>query len=182
MRRILTLLVAATTAALSVVGCGSDGDSSPTGAAGASSATQCVGIYADKSASAFADALDATKACADDAATLCSNDMVSIVGTCGKTCALQAAQTEAAQAECNASCIAEKIPSTSKALSEACVGCYTNDVGCARVKCFTECLTPASEACAVCRVENGCASAFYQCSGLPSPTGSSPGAGGEGGS
>jgi hypothetical protein len=96
---------------------------------------------------------------------------------------LQAAQTEAAQATCNATCIAEKIPAKSKALSDACVTCYTNDVGCARVHCFAECgFAPASQACAVCRVDNGCAPAFYQCSGLPTPTGSTPGAGGEGGS
>jgi hypothetical protein len=108
--------------------------------------------------------------------------VTTIVGTCGKTCYLQAAAGDEPQAACVAPCIAEGVTAPA-ALSASCIRCYVEDVACARNKCFGTCgLTPGSAACAQCRADNGCASAFYGCSGLPLPTGVSLGDGAAGAS
>ena len=178
MRRIFTLVLAATTVALSVVACGSDSEPSSSGGAGAPAAGECVGVYADYTTETFVTKHDATKGCSDDDATVnCANDLVTITGTCGKGCLGMG--DDAAQAVCVGKCINKKLPSP---LSDACTGCYEVDVECARKNCLFDCgLDPTSEKCAVCRAAKGCAKTFYECSGLPAPTGSPDvGAGGSG--
>ncbi|MEO6603692.1 MAG: hypothetical protein ABIQ16_27660 [Polyangiaceae bacterium] len=166
MRRFSMFLGSAIAAAIAVAGCGSDNDSGSQNAPG-----QCVGTYSDFTTTQFDDQTTSGKGCSLDAASICSNDVTSLVGTCGKTCYLQAAQDDASQAACVSPCIMQKVTSP-KALSDSCVDCYVEDVACARDKCFAQCgLTPGSPDCAKCRVDNGCASTFYGCSGLPLPAG-----------
>lgn len=173
MRRFSMFLIAATAGALALAGCGTDDDSASPGAAGASgaSATQCVGTYASLSATQFNAQTSSGKACSSDAASICSNDVTTLVGTCGKTCYLQAAQDDESQAACVAPCIQQAVTSP-KALSDSCIDCYVADVACARDLCLAQCgFTPNSPDCAQCRADNHCASAFYACSGLPLPAG-----------
>ena len=174
MRSFITLLAAAGTAALLVVGCGSDGDSSP-GSAGSSGVAMCVGSYADFTPDAFlAKHTDGLGCTADDASIVCSNDLVVYTGACGKGCLGMG--DDAAQAVCVGKCLDGKL---SKPLTASCTTCYEADVECARKNCLFECgIDPTSDKCAVCRSTKGCAGAFYECSGLPAPTGSDDGAGG----
>lgn len=181
MRSLFTLLVAGAAAGLWVVGCGSDStDTGPGGAAGANSAAQCVGTYADLTASAFDAKNSSSKACATDAPTVCSNDLTKIVGDCGKNCALTSGPDDAVQATCVVACLADKV-SSPKPLTEACTTCYVDDVACARNNCYGECaFAPTSALCTKCRVDKGCAASFYGCSGVPVPTGFDLGSGGAG--
>ena len=179
MRPIFTLVLVATTVALSVVACGSDSTPSSGGGAGAPAAGQCVGSYADYTTDGLVAKHDDTKGCsADDAAIVCANDLVVITGACGKACLGMG--DDAAQAVCVGNCIDKKL---AKPLTTACTECYEADVECARKNCLFACgLNPTSENCAVCRAAKGCAAAFYECSGLPAPTGSPGlGAGGDSG-
>jgi hypothetical protein len=184
MRRFSMFLASAIAGALAVAGCGTDDDSGNQSAAGAAgaSATQCVGTYSDFASTKFDEQTTSGKGCSLDGASICSNDVTNKVGTCGKTCYLQAAQDDASQAACVAPCIMQAVKSP-KMLSDSCVDCYVEDVACARDKCFGQCgLTPGSADCAQCRADQGCASAFYGCSGLPLPTGVDLGGGSAGAS
>ena len=175
MRSLFTLLTAGATAALWVVGCGSD---STSGAAGTNSNSQCVGTYADFTASVFADKTAKGKGCSADAPTVCSNDLTKLVGDCGKNCALTGGADDAAQASCVVACLADKI-SMPKPLTDACTNCYVDDVACARNSCYGECaFAPTSPVCTKCRIDKGCAASFYGCSGVPVPTGFDLGSGG----
>jgi len=176
------LVVAATTAALSSLGCSSDSDDGSANNGGSSGAapTQCVGNNAEFTHAEFLAQTEEGYGCSaeSDSSTVCANDMPLIGGTCGKGCLGMG--TDAEQADCVATCITDKLDSTnSGSLSSECMACYTADIECARKNCLTSCgLGPTSEACADCRIEKGCADAFYECSGLPQPGG----AGGQGGS
>jgi hypothetical protein len=184
MRRFSMFLISVTAGALALAGCGTDDDSGSPGAAGASgaSAAQCVGTYVDLSSTQFNAQISSGKGCSSDGASICSNDVTTIVGTCGAACYLQADQDDESQAACVAPCIKQKITSP-KVLSASCIDCYVEDVACARDLCFKECgVTPGSAECAQCRADNGCASAFYGCSGLPVPAGVDLGGGNAGAS
>lgn len=183
MRRLSMFLVSAIAAALAVAGCGSDSDSgnggSVAGSAGAAAA-QCVGTYAAVSAADFDDQTISGKGCSLDTAAICGNDVTAAVGTCGKTCFLQAASDDDSQAACVAACITQAV-TTPQVLSASCNDCYVQDVACARDLCLSTCgVTPGSPACAQCRADNGCAAAFYGCSGLPVPAGTDLGGAGAG--
>jgi hypothetical protein len=187
MRLFSMFLASAIAAALAVAGCGSDDDSGNQSAAGAvgsagASATQCVGTYSDFTSSAFDAQTTIGKGCSLDGASVCRNDVTNLVGTCGGSCYLQAAKDDESQAACVAPCIMEAVTAP-KMLSDSCIECYVEDVACARDLCFGQCgLTPGSPLCAQCRADNGCASAFYACSGLPLPTGVDLGGGSAGAS
>ncbi|MET0792218.1 MAG: hypothetical protein ABW061_11910, partial [Polyangiaceae bacterium] len=99
MRRFSMFLASAVAGALAVAGCGSDSDQGNSSAAGAS-ASQCVGTYSDFSASRFVDQTTSGKGCSLDGASICGNDVTNLVGTCGKTCYLQAAEDDESQAAC----------------------------------------------------------------------------------
>ena len=183
MRRFFTLLVAATTATLSVVGCGSDDDGAgagnTAGAGGGSAVTQCVGSNSDFTPSEYIAQTVAGKACADesDATTVCANNLPVIGGACGKTCLGMGSDAE--QATCVAECIAGKLSAGSAPFSDSCMACYTSDVECARKSCAFECVSdPTAEKCAICRADAGCTQAFFDCSGLP-VAGVPSGAGGD---
>jgi hypothetical protein len=144
----------------------------------ATAVVQCVGTYSDLTSTEFDEQTTSAKGCSLDGAAICSNDVTNLVGTCGKTCYFNVAHDDETQAACVAPCIAQAVK-----LSESCNDCYVADVACARDLCFAECgLTPASPECAQCRADNGCASAFYGCSGLPLPTGVELGGGSAGAS
>lgn len=166
MRRFFMLTIAATTAVLSAIGCGSDSD----GGNGGNTATQCLGNNAEFTPAEFLALTEPGKGCSSesDVNTVCSNDMPLVAGTCGKGCL-----SMSDQATCVAGCIQDAVThGNSQPLSAACLTCYGTDVDCARTNCLSQCgLGPTSEACANCRVEKGCAEAFYNCSGLPEPTG-----------
>jgi len=185
MRRFFTLLGAATAATLWVVGCGSDSPSSPaasagsTGSAGSAAVTQCVGNNAEFTSSTFAAQTTAGKACANasDNATVCANDLPTLGATCGKGCLGMGMGNDALEAECVAGCINDGL-SGSTDIATDCMACYTTDVECARKNCLVTCgLNPTGAGCAACRVEKGCVAAFYECSGLPVPGGSTENAG-----
>jgi hypothetical protein len=177
MRRLSMFLVSAIAAALAVAGCGSDSGNPGTAGAGA---TQCVGTYAAVSAADFAARTTSGKGCSSDTASICGNDVTALVGTCGKTCFLQAASDDDSQAACVAPCITQAV-TTPQVLSDSCIDCYVQDVACARDLCLAKCgVTPGSPECAQCRADNGCAAAFYGCSGLPVPAGTDLGSAGAG--
>lgn len=165
---------------LAVAGCGSDSDSGTQNTAGTAgaAATQCAGIYAEFSASAFATGTTSGKGCAADEAEICGTDVTTIVGTVGASCYQNPDHSDGAQDACVQAGIADQL----KTLSAACTNCYVADVACARDKCLADCgLSPGSVKCAQCRAENGCASSFYDCSGLPVPTGTDLGGAGASG-
>ena len=187
MRRLLTLGFAAVAVTLSVVGCNDSDDEVLSGGAGAAGTAgsagsagsagapvadkQCVGTYSDVTLKDYTDEFTADKGCSSDIDTTCLNDMTRIVGTCGRNCNLMGG-TDEAQAQCIATCLEEGIPAPHAKLSDLCVECYVHDVACARTNCLARCgLAPTSADCAACRSEAGCADAFYECSGLPQPSG-----------
>jgi hypothetical protein len=174
MRYLMTLVVSATTAALSLVGCGSDSDtgSANNAGSGGSPISECVGAYADYTPADFLAQTEADKACSGstDATSVCANNLPLIGGQCGKGCLGMGSDAE--QAECVAECIqAELTKSHSPPLTEECMACYTTDIACARKNCVAQCgLDPKGEECFTCRLDNGCVEGFYTCSGLPEPT------------
>ena len=188
MRRFITLLVAVAAATLSVGGCSSDsaaGSTSMAGGAGDSGDAQCVSVNAAYTASAFLAATTKGGACdnATDAETSCVNNMAVVAGTCGKGCLGMG--DNAGQAACVADCVNNQgnLAEGSGPISKDCMACYTADVQCARLQCFTQCGLgegPGSVACADCRYEMGCAQPFYACTGFPDPRATAP-SGGEGG-
>ena len=173
MRRFFMLVLAASTAALSLVGCASDSDSGSenSGGSGGSPLSQCVGNNADFTPAEFYAQTEEGYACSSqsDMSTVCATNMPLVGGTCGKACLNMG--TDAEQADCVAECIQDALhDANSAALSDDCMACYTADIECARKNCLTTCgLGPTSEECATCRSEKGCAAAFYECSGLPEP-------------
>jgi len=188
MRRFFMLAVAATGAALSMLGCDSDDDSSSNtggsggaGGAGGAPLAHCVGINAEFTPAEFYAQAQEDKGCsaASDLSTICANNLPVIGATCGGGCLGMG--NDAQQAECIATCINDALThAKATPLSEECMTCYIGDIACARDKCLMPCaLNPGGEDCATCRVEMGCVEGFYECSGLPVP--SAPGAGGEGG-
>lgn len=186
MRHFFALVVSAATAAcslLALVGCDSDSDGGgANGGSAGSSTSQCVANNAEFTPTEFLAQTEEGKACSDasDASSVCAHDMPLIGGNCGKGCLGMG--TDAEQADCVAACIQDELKADS--LSDACLACYTADIECARKKCLVPCgLHPTGDDCAACRTENGCADAFYACSGLPEPSApAGGGSGGEGGS
>jgi hypothetical protein len=185
MRRFFVLAIAATGAALSMLGCNSDDSSTPntggSGGSGGAPLTHCVGINSEFTPTEFYAQAQADKGCSSstDLATVCANDLPTIGATCGHGCLGMG--DDAAQAMCIATCI-DKALTDAKAhpLSTDCMTCYIGDIACARDMCLMPCaLNPGGSECAACRVEMGCVETFYGCSGLPVP--SLPGSGGEGG-
>jgi hypothetical protein len=169
MRHFFTFVGSLTMAALALLGCGSDDDSGPSnnGGSGGSGPTQCVGNNAEFTEAEFLAQTVPDKGCSNDAATVCENDMPVIVGTCGKGCL-----TMSGEAQCVAGCIDDNLSPNSDSLTVGCLACYGADIECAKANCLGTCGTmPASVACATCRKDNGCADAFYACSGLPEPSG-----------
>ena len=171
MRRYFVLVAVATTAVLSVVGCGSDSDggsSNTGGSGGGSSLEQCVGSYDEFTPTEFYAQTTPDKGCSSqsDMTSACANNMPLIVGTCGKGCLNMADEQQ-----CIADCIQSALTDAHSAeLSDACLTCYGADVACAKENCLAACgLNPTSQTCATCRAEKGCADAFYECSGLPDP-------------
>ena len=188
MRGFFTLASAAIAVALWMVGCNSDNDSVATsrggsaGSAGGGSDAKCGGVYADLSLSVFESKLSSSGSCIgpSDAPTICAIDVTKIAEECGGSCFKTAASDSAAQDTCNTNCLNSMITPTP---SGDCLACYVADITCARTNCLLSCgLMPTSQACADCRDLHGCVSAFYNCSGLPLPTGSGSGGSGSGGS
>lgn len=189
MRRSFMLAVVAAGAALSMLGCDSDDDSSSNnggsggkGGSGGASLSHCVGINAEFTPTEFYTQAQDDKGCSapSDLATICANDLPRIGAMCGGGCLGMG--NDAQQAECIATCINDALSHAHAAeLSEECMNCYIGDIACAREKCLTPCaVNPGGVECAMCRVEQGCVEAFYECSGLPVPSVPS-GSGGEGG-
>jgi|SRR6188768_123051 len=180
MRHFFTFVVSATMAALSLLGCSSDDDSggSNNAGSGGSAPTQCVGINAEFDSAEFLAQTAPGKGCssASDVSTVCANNMPVIVGTCGASCL-----NMSDEAQCVAGCVEDGLSPKSEKLSQECLACYGADIECAKEHCLGPCgPAPASPSCAECRVNSGCAAAFYACSGLPVP-GGSDGGGGDGG-
>jgi len=191
MRGLFTLASAVTVATLWVVACSSSSDmgAANTGGSGASGGSggsgggaadvQCLGSYADLTQSAFSAQLKSSGSCisSSDATAICGNDVTKAAEDCGGSC-FKTGGDAAAQDACTKTCLEMLTPTP----SSACLDCYVADVGCARTNCLLSCgLTPTSQACADCRDQNGCVTAFYGCSGLPLPAGTAPGTAGASG-
>jgi len=164
MRHFLALVVSATTAVFSLVGCGSDSDGGP-----ANMSTQCVGNNAEFTKDELVALTESDKACSSmsDMSTVCANDMPKIGGQCGKSCLGMSDE-----ATCVGGCIQSALAPNTGPLSVACLTCYGQDIACAKMNCLATCgLGPTSQECLTCRTDNGCVAAFYECSGLPEPTG-----------
>jgi hypothetical protein len=99
--------------------------------------------------------------------------MVKTSADCGTSCLSQSTDP-ATLPTCVTECLKKN---TTPSLSDGCTGCYVADVGCSVANCLATCAAGSTPDCAACRVEKGCAAAFYTCSGLPLPTAS----GGSGG-
>lgn len=162
--------------------CGDDNDENEDGNAGGSgggagaSNTQCVGVYADRTAAELAEQTT-EGACVDDTQAVCASDIHTRAGTCGVGCASQGGG-EAEQASCTLACLRN---SPNPDPSDACYVCYIESVGCAYTNCFDQCVeSPTAPACIACRADEGCTAGFYTCSGLPVP-GSVPSMAGSGG-
>jgi hypothetical protein len=161
MRRIFTLLVVVAAATLSVGGCSSDSDGG--GGSAGSANGQCKGDYAALTQSELDTKTAATGKCVTDVATICGYDVTTAAEECGADCYKNKALDDSIQNACVSSCITGSV-----ALSDACLGCYVTDVGCARSHCLLQCgLDATSASCLACRVANGCAPTFFSCSGLP---------------
>jgi len=163
------VLIAAMTAALSTVGCGSDSDSGSSDNGGGGSLAQCAGNNSEFTPAEFYAQTAPGKSCSStsDMASVCANDMPKIVGTCGKGC-LNMSNQDQCVAECIQSTLAD---AKSAPLTDDCLACYGADVVCARDNCLAQCgLNPTGDSCATCRTEKGCAEAFYSCSGFPEPS------------
>lgn len=181
MRRFITLLIAASTVALLVSGCGSSDDTSSGSSAGAPGTNECKGDYAAYDAAGLARAVDTAGQCAgeSDRALECNNDVTKKVTTCGSDC-FATGGTEVEQDACVNSCIGR---ATTPSLTAECIDCYVVDVACTRAHCAVTCgISPGSPDCTACRIRFGCASDFYACSGLPAPGGTADGAAGSSGS
>lgn len=185
----LSLLVPAALAGLiAITGCGDD-DDDDSGAAGSGGTTggsggsggggQCKGVYADKTEAELADeAGDGACTSASDVAAVCANDINTLAASCGLSCFAQGGD-EQEQLMCNMTCITGM---TDPDPSSACIGCYLESVACARINCQQQCIAdPTSDVCVQCRIDEGCTPGFFECSGLPIPTGLDLGGGGAGG-
>lgn len=60
-------------------------------------------------------------------------------------------------------------PMLDPTFTSACLGCFVDSAVCAANNCLTQCVTPTAPACDTCRIEKGCISSFYTCSGLTNP-------------
>lgn len=185
MRHLITLLSAVAVATILVVGCSSSSDSGSTGTGGSgggSSNAQCVGAYTALKQSAFNAQVTSAGKCASssDETAVCTNNVTSIAETCGDGCFMTVSdKTATAQDACTSTCVTSMV---TPALSSDCQNCYVADVACARANCLITCgVDPGGTACMSCRQTNGCIAAFYTCSGLPIPAGTSTGGNGAGG-
>lgn len=149
------------------------------GVGGGSSDPACKYPYTDLTKSKLK-AKTTSGACEADTDALCGANMVAVTGQCGVGCNAQS--TDAATvAKCTKDCI-QADEGVKPTLSDDCTNCYVADVGCSIQNCLTDCAAaPTGPACNACRLEKGCAAAFYECSGLPIPGSGSGGIGNGGG-
>jgi hypothetical protein len=134
-------------------GCTIDSDGRDAGA--------CFGVYCDVAQSTFSALASDQGACLSQSelALACDGELARVVASCaqddvlmlgfGRTVALCAARA----------------PSLASA-SEACIGCYVDEMLCALQRCLAPCLSGSSAECTRCRRES-CGSDFSSCSGLP---------------
>ena len=160
------------------IACGSDTTSGTTGSGGSTTATSTAGTGGSGGASSTAtagtggDATTSTTtttsatgstgtsmamgACtsAADAAITMSKDFASLTADCG--------QPSLGAQPATKSCIKR-----GTGLSDACVVCFDDTVGCVVKNCFNQCIADSgSQACTDCRAATG-DPAFVACSGLP---------------
>lgn len=156
--------------------CGDDDDAPP-------APTQCKSPYSDRTAEDLEERTSPTGACADDTDAVCKSDVITETSTCATGCFPMYPDDAQKAAACTLDCLHENL---APAPSDKCLNCYLVSVNCTATNCFSECITggAAAPACIHCRAESGCTAAFYACSGLPLPTGTTPtpngGAGGAG--
>jgi hypothetical protein len=176
---IFTFTFATFTAAALVAVTSCNGDDGGSGSTDAGNT--CEGVYADKTLDEIT-AGATTGACtsAADLDAVCANDVNGTTSACALTCNGQGG-TDAEKVVCTSDCVKDELD---PAPSDACIGCYIASVSCSLANCLDPCLAGGSDPdCIDCRVEFGCAGAFYnECSGLPVPTGLDLGSGGAGGS
>ncbi len=151
------------------VACGDDDDNPPPKEA------QCKSPYTDLTESKLDAKIASSGKCADDAAGVCGNDLVTATAACAKSCITMSMDPGSVQA-CTLKCLKD---TTTPTPSDDCLGCYIASATCAIEHCLSDCLeSSTSAACIECRNDNGCASGFYTCSGLPLPSNEGGGEGG----
>lgn len=175
--RLAVLFITSIAALLAASGCSSDEKKNTSTDAG----SMCKGVYADKTLDQLT-AGAASGACtsASDLAAVCANDINGTASSCGLSCNSQPGDA-GTKVACTVDCVKGKLAPPP---SDSCIGCYADSVACTFQFCLEPCLAGASDpGCIACRVQNGCAGAFYNsCSGLPLPTGLDLGSAGAGGS
>jgi hypothetical protein len=130
---------------------------------------QCTAGYSDKTPAEL-EAETTSGACADDTATICANNVPQQASDCGVAARKQATDPNDLMelGSLTLSCLQTELD---PAPSNPCLGCYIQSVACAAQNCLNDCAGGETAACQQCRISAGCTTAFYQCSGLPVPTG-----------
>jgi hypothetical protein len=90
-------------------------------------------------------------------------DVAGVTTDAATACYLGGATEDDAYVACTSEALIDET-----GLSDECADCFVQNALCAKNNCLVECLTDPV-ACETCRDENGCTSAFYECSGLPVP-------------
>ena len=100
---------------------------------------------------------------AEDGAILGAVDVAAVTSDAATACYLGGATEDASYVACTSEALIDET-----GLTAGCVDCFVQSALCAKNNCLVECLSDPV-ACETCREENGCISAFYECSGLPVP-------------
>lgn len=134
-------------------GCTIDSDGRDAGA--------CFGVYCDVPESTFRTLVSDQGAClsADDLALACDGELSRVVASCAQDDVLMLGFGR------TVALCAGRAPSLASA-SEACIGCYVDEMLCALQSCLAPCLSGSSAECTSCRRDR-CGSDFSSCSGLP---------------
>jgi hypothetical protein len=175
--RLAVLFITSTVALLAATACASNDKKNTSTDAG----NMCKGVYSDKTLEQLTTGAK-SGACtsATDLAAVCANDINGTASNCGLSCNSQPGDA-GTKVACTVDCVKGHL---NPPPSDSCIGCYADSVACTFQFCLEPCLAGASDpACIACRVQHGCAGAFYNsCSGLPLPTGLDLGSAGAGGS
>lgn len=150
-----------------------DGGALPCGSATQATATMCGGDHCLETPAQLKAEVKPTTTCKADAEldSFCSGPapkgVVNLVGQCALSnlakfnpsdnTAFKAGITDCTK------------PQLDPTFTSACLACFVDSAACAASNCLAQCATPTAPACDTCRIEKGCITSFYACSGLTNP-------------
>lgn len=119
----------------------------------------CGGTHCQQTFEDLENTAEPVRACAkkEEAISFCSLKAPKAL----QECTVQSAVTGGSIS----ACAAPKLPE----YTAGCLDCFVRSAECAKTKCFSRCLNPDTADCDLCRVEQGCAKLFYDCSGFRDP-------------